>query len=888
MKKSTNTLIGKLALIALMFASAFGITMNPETAYANNEIHGRVARKISDLKQQAVFSREYAVFSVAQSNSAETLRATVSKFTLLDLKQGASEIMTSKPEYLKLAVPVENGSRNLTLLLYKVNISPNGFNLLCSDGLMHTPDNSIVHYRGTIENDDNSIVALSFSSNEIMGMVSNNNGNYVIGKIENNSEGLYMIYNDRDMVQPFNFECATNTSVPQGYSQKNSPPGTLSANCVNWYWETDYDIYAGKGSSVANVNSYIQGIFNEVSTLYDNDGMNITLLTVFIWSTVDPYTGPSTSNYLSQFGTNRTSFNGDLANLLGYGGGGGVAWLDGFCSSTSHKMAYSGISSSFNTVPTYSWTVEVVAHEEGHLFGSHHTHDCVWNGNNTKIDACGDSEGYTSGSCSWPNPALPPGGGTIMSYCHLTSVGINFNLGFGPQPTDVMLTNEETSSCLSACSGCNPPSQPGTISGSTGVCQSASQTYSISTVSGATGYTWTLPSGWTGSSTTTSITVTAGSAGGNITVKANNACGSSAVRSLAVSILAVPAQPGTISGSAAVCPGTSQTYSISTVSGATSYTWTLPSGWTGSSTSTSITATAGSAGGNITVKANNSCGSSAVRTLAVSIATVPAQPGTIAGSAGTTVRVCPGDARTYSVAPVAGLSYNWIVPTGAAITSGQGTNVIQVTYNTNFISAGTIYVAASNSCGAGPSSSLLVQRRTPAKPGPISGQASVCNGSTTVYSIQAVGTADYYVWTIPAGAVIQGPQTGTSISILWGATGGNIKVKTHNNCGESGQRWFAVNVTCRQPGVSNAEELKAEVFPNPTSGKVTVKFSSDNESLCTISVSDLTGRILKSEKYTSVVGDNVRILDLSGFTKGIYFVCIGNGKESQVVRIGVE
>ena len=47
-----------------------------------------------------------------------------------------------------------------------------------------------------------------------------------------------------------------------------------------------------------------------------------------------------------------------------------------------------------------------------------------------------------------------------------------------------------------------------------------------------------------------------------------------------------PAQPGTITGATPVCQGSSNTYSISAVSGATSNTWTLPSGWSGSSTTT--------------------------------------------------------------------------------------------------------------------------------------------------------------------------------------------------------------------------------------------------------------------------------------------------------------
>ena len=43
-------------------------------------------------------------------------------------------------------------------------------------------------------------------------------------------------------------------------------------------------------------------------------------------------------------------------------------------------------------------------------------------------------------------------------------------------------------------------------------------------------------------------------------------------------VTAAPAQPATITGNAAVCAGTAQAYSVAAVSGATSYTWSLPSG----------------------------------------------------------------------------------------------------------------------------------------------------------------------------------------------------------------------------------------------------------------------------------------------------------------------
>ncbi len=85
-------------------------------------------------------------------------------------------------------------------------------------------------------------------------------------------------------------------------------------------------------------------------------------------------------------------------------------------------------------------------HNSG-LFGSQHTHACVWNGNKTAIDGCYNIEG----SC--PNPGIPSPqqGGTIMSYCHLTNAGIKFSNGFGLQPGNVIRSKVAAASCLTSC-----------------------------------------------------------------------------------------------------------------------------------------------------------------------------------------------------------------------------------------------------------------------------------------------------------------------------------------------------------------------------------------------------------------------------------------------------
>ena len=151
---------------------------------------------------------------------------------------------------------------------------------------------------------------------------------------------------------------------------------------------------------------------------------------------------------LSDFQANTGSFNGDLAELFSYQASGGIAaGFAGICNSNpDNSKCFSSIDNSYLTVPTYSWSVMVATHELGHLWGSRHTHACVWNGNNTAIDGC---SGATEGSCSLPG--YPSQGGTIMSYCHLQSVGINFNEGFGPQPGNVIRNSVDQASCTSPC-----------------------------------------------------------------------------------------------------------------------------------------------------------------------------------------------------------------------------------------------------------------------------------------------------------------------------------------------------------------------------------------------------------------------------------------------------
>lgn len=122
---------------------------------------------------------------------------------------------------------------------------------------------------------------------------------------------------------------------------------------------------------------------------------------------------------------------------------------------------------------------------------------------------------------------------------------------------------------------CNMPASSSVItSSSSSLCPGATMAFSTATVTGASSYSWTMPSGAsiTSGQNTNSITVTFGSSSGTIVVTPSNTCGSSASASLAITVNALPVIGVTASpASAVVCSGSQVSLSGT---GATTYTWT--------------------------------------------------------------------------------------------------------------------------------------------------------------------------------------------------------------------------------------------------------------------------------------------------------------------------
>ncbi|WP_306349580.1 M12 family metallo-peptidase [Flavobacterium sp. '19STA2R22 D10 B1'] len=416
----------------------------------------KVPERIAELHAQKAVFKKFSVLESSGNRPDQKIDKVVSDATFARIKtETVNEIVKNKYETIEVEIPY-NG-KTVLVELYKVNLFAEGFHV-DTDKANAIEYTAGVYYRGVVKGDGKSVATMNFFNNELNGVISNESlSNLVVGKLDKkNNVTDYIIYSDANLKVGNDFICTTSDeATPEPTEPQQFGKDALSTKCVTMYIEMDNDLYVANGSDTQTTNNWMTSVFNNVQTLYNNDGITVALKSVFIWTTPDPYDGTSTSAYLAQFHEVRPVFDGDVGQLIGIDpvGGGVAVGINGLC--TVNNFSYSDVFFSYSSVPTFSWTVQVITHEFGHLLGSRHTHACAWNGNNTPIDNCApvaigsSAEGY---SCLVSPPIIPTASvkGTIMSYCHLINgVGISFNNGFGPQPAAAILNAVNSRACLS-------------------------------------------------------------------------------------------------------------------------------------------------------------------------------------------------------------------------------------------------------------------------------------------------------------------------------------------------------------------------------------------------------------------------------------------------------
>jgi hypothetical protein len=892
-----------------------------------------VAQKISDrrlLKENFEPAQLFEITAAAKQKS-EQLKNTVGNSTVMEFSRIAAQVvLQTKPENLSFRIP-SGADKSIELELVRVNLFTPDFSVTASSNDLPFAYQQGLHYQGIIKGDNSSLAAISIFNDEVMGMISSDaTGNLILGKLENDFPGRHVLYRDIDLKTPPPSGCFT-PEYPMTYSpwEFQFDDAGRSVNCVRLYWEANYDLYVNKQSNVTNVVNYLTGLFNQSATIYTNDGISVTLSEIYVWNTTSPYTGSSTSSLLSQFQSYRNSFNGDLGHLIGLAGGGGVAaGFNGICNSNiDSRQCYSGVSSSYNNFPTYSWSVMVVTHEQGHLMGSRHTHACVWNGNSTAIDNCGPTAGYGyEGSCSGA-PSPSSAGGTIMSYCHLVGgVGINFNNGFGTQPKNVILNRINNGVCLTPCTTptCNMPTGMSTTSITTN-----SATFNWTAVSGAVSYNvrYKLVSSSTwanATSATTSYNATGLTSGSNYEWQVQTVCAggnSSMTASTNFSTSSIPCDAPTGMNTAPIT-ASSATFNWTAALGAQSYNvryrvignqiWI-----NGNTTNTSFTATGLASSTNHEWQVQTVCSSSsssftASTNFTTAAFTCDAPTGmnttSITSTTATFVWSAASGAVSYNVQFRVVGNPNWSTGTSAT-----------TSYNATGLTAGANYEWQVQTVCTGGTSSFtsstlfstpLVTCTDIYEPNNSKNSATLISLSTDYFAlINPTGEFDWFrfnntsaqrnmritLTNLPANynvrlygnngnyvAISQNSGT-TSETINYNTnTVGTwrIRVDGFNGAFNASQCYTLRAEISSTPfsspeGLTNGEaaaipQFQINLFPNPASGSVTAEFLNEISGIATINLYNLLGEKIISFEIAVSEGWNSVNLNTSSLAEGVY------------------
>lgn len=339
-----------------------------------------------------------------------------------------------------------------------------------------------------------------------------------------------------------------------------------------------------------------------------------------------------------------------------------------------------------------------------------------------------------------------------------------------------------------------------------------------------------------------------------------------------------PDDAGSISGESTVCQGqTGVEYSVSAITYATGYHWTLPSGATitsGANTNhITVSFSSSASSGDITVYGTNDCingqgESSPSFSVTVNPAAVP--PSSVTS---TVERVCEGDVGSMTLTAYGGSGttlkwYKGSCKTGEYLGSGNSKEVSVPDTPTSE----TYYATWTNDCGESQCASVTVY----------------CDATPYVYITQDPEYAEYdydditlysnvenggagnptYEWTDPYYSThyVQNLFVGTISQ--YDLLGPYTLIYTSAHGCESNQAWWNLNMISRK-GSSNLENLK--IYPNPTSGLVNI--SPNNFNNLEVIVYNSTGRLVYS-------GRNVSTVNLSGNIPGTYLMKVkSNGKE---------
>lgn len=379
--------------------------------------------------------------------------------------------------------------------------------------------------------------------------------------------------------------------------------------------------------------------------------------------------------------------------------------------------------------------------------------------------------------------------------------------------------------------------------------------FTATATGGPTSYSWTvLGTGWSGSSTTSTLSATVGTGTGTIIVNGTNGCGVGPNDTLIITPSSGPVL-GAITPPALICATSTGTFSVAPAVGATGYSWTiLGTGWSGSSTTNTVSATIGTGTGTIIVNATDGCGTGPNDTLVVTASTGPGTASAITTSSS----LCSGNTAIFTTAALPGAtSYIWTV-TGTGWSGSSTTNTISVIVGTG---VATITVTPVNTCGNGTPYVLnsIVPTITPTATFVESTHVTTINTIDTITYTGITPPGSTYTWNYGGGIGLPGGSVAQTV--YWTTAGTYTVTLTVDNGGCTATYWDTVHVNSNLAVQQvNVNTFEANIIPNPNDGSFDIVFDQPIVHPVSVKISDVEGRTVYSNEFGATNNNKLAIV----------------------------
>jgi hypothetical protein len=310
----------------------------------------------------------------------------------------------------------------------------------------------------------------------------------------------------------------------------------------------------------------------------------------------------------------------------------------------------------------------------------------------------------------------------------------------------------------------------------------------------------------------------------------------------------------TIAGSGELCVNSGY-YNYSTETGMTGYQWSISPGGaiiTGQGTSTVqiVWNQPGSQWVAVTYTNTSGCTALNPTQFPVMVNPFPDPSGAISGSP----VVCAGSNDIkYTVVPVTNaVTYVWALPSGATITSGEGTNVIIVIFADN-ASSGNITVYANNLCGNGETSPpfFVIVNPIPSTP-------TIIENGNTLFSSAPFGNQWFY------NGILLVNDTNQFYNVSPYLPGYYWVQVTLNGCVSDTSNHFYSNIT----GLNKNINPGLTLYPNPATNKIIIDITNSNTTSKFIEIFTVRGEKIFETKTTQ----NQIIINIENYRQGGYFI----------------